>query len=209
MTRNDTVGRTRESPARRRVLTTARALFYAEGVRRVGIDRIIAEADVAKATFYHHFPTKDALVCAYLEEQSKSERTLTQRIDAAQTEPTTKIRALFDIIGEVGCGPGFNGCPFINAAAEYPDPRHPVRRVIAEHRRWFRGFLYDLLVAAGHPDAHRTAAMLLVLRDGLVVGSDLDDPAEIRRLTQSAVERILGPSDADHGGESSRAALRP
>jgi AcrR family transcriptional regulator len=192
VTRNDTAGQPRESPAKRRVLTTARALFYAEGVRKVGIDRIIAEAGVAKATFYHHFPTKDALVCAYLEEQSRSERALTQRLEAAQAEPTAKILALFDVISEVGCGPGFNGCPFINAAAEYPDPRHPVRRVIAEHRRWFRGLLFDLLVAAGHPDARHTSAMLIVLRDGLVVGSDLDDPAEIRRFIQTAVQRILG-----------------
>jgi AcrR family transcriptional regulator len=181
----------RESPARRRVLTTARALFYAEGIRRVGIDRIIAEAGVAKATFYHHFPTKDDLVCAYLEEQSRSERGLTHRIEAAQTEPAVKILALFAVISEVGCGPGFNGCPFVNAAAEYPDPAHPVRRVITEHRRWFRGLLQDLLVAAGHPDAKRTASMLSVLRDGLVVGGDLDDPVEIRDLTRAAVQRVL------------------
>jgi AcrR family transcriptional regulator len=190
-TRNDAATRPRESPARRRVLTTARTLFYAEGVRRVGIDRIIAEAGVAKATFYHHFPTKDDLVCAYLEEQSRSERTLTERIDAAQTGPTAKILALFDVISEIGCGPGFNGCPFINAAAEYPDPGHPVQRVIAQHRRWFRGLLYDLLTEARHPDAKRTAAMLAILRDGLVVGSDLDDPAEIRDLTRAAVQRVL------------------
>lgn len=175
------------------MLTTARALFYAEGIRRVGIDRIIAEAGVAKATFYHHFPTKDDLVCAYLREQSRSERALTQRIEAAPTEPTAKILALFDVIGEVGCGPGFNGCPFINAAAEYPDPEHPVQRVIAEHRRWFRGLLHDLLTAAGHPDVTRTAAMLSVLRDGLVVAGDLDDPAEIRDLTRAAVRRVLSP----------------
>jgi AcrR family transcriptional regulator len=193
---NDIAARPRESQARRRVLTTARALFYTEGVRRVGIDRIIAEAGVAKATFYHHFPTKDDLVCAYLEEQSRSERTLTQRIETAATEPTGKIFALFDVISEVGCGPGFNGCPFINASAEYPDPRHPVRRVIAEHRRWFRGLLYGLLTDAGHPDADRTAAMLAILRDGLVIGSDLDDPAEIRDLTRAAVQRVLAADPA-------------
>jgi AcrR family transcriptional regulator len=194
--RNDTARRPRESPARWRVLSTARALFYAEGIRKVGIDRIIAEAGVAKATFYHHFPTKDDLVCAYLKEQSRSERALTQQIEAAQTEPTAKILALFDIITEIGCGPGFNGCPFINAAAEYPDPHHPVRQVIAEHRRWFRGLLHDLLAAAHHPDARRTATMLTVLRDGLVVGSDLDDPAEISQFTRTAVNRILGPGAA-------------
>jgi AcrR family transcriptional regulator len=188
--------RRRESPARRRVLDTARALFYAEGVRRVGVDRIIAEAGVSKPTLYHHFPTKDDLVCAYLEEQSQSERSLTLRLRGDETPAAAKILALFDVIGEIGCGPGFNGCPFVNAAAEYPDPGHPVRRVIAGHRRWFRGLLVELLTEAGRPDAEHTAAMLTVLRDGLIVGSNLDDPAEIRDLTRAAVTCILGASGA-------------
>ena len=66
-----------------------------------------------------------------------------------------------------------------------------MRRVIADHRRWFRDLLRDLLTAARHPDAECTAAMLAVLRDGLIVGSDLGDPAEVRDLTRAAVERIL------------------
>jgi AcrR family transcriptional regulator len=194
---NQAATRPRESAARRRVLTTARALFYAEGIRRVGIDRIIAEAGVAKATFYHHFPTKDDLVCAYLQEQSRSERNLVERIEAGRAEPTARILGIFDVIGNVGCGPGFNGCPFINAAAEYPDPTHPVQHVIAEHRRWFRGLLYGLLTEAGRGDAARTAAMLTILRDGLIVGSDLDDPVEIRDLARTAVQRILASADGD------------
>jgi AcrR family transcriptional regulator len=173
------------------MLSTARALFYADGVRGVGIDRIIAESGVAKATFYHHFATKDDLVCAYLEERSMAERALAERIRLDGTPPAAKIMALFDVIGEIGCRPDFRGCAFINAAAEYPDPAHPVRQVIAGHRRWFRELLMDLLTAAGHPDAEPTAAMLAVLRDGLVVGSDLGDPAEVRDLTRTAVERVL------------------
>ncbi len=173
------------------MLSTARALFYSDGVRGVGIDRIIAESGVAKATFYHHFATKDDLVCAYLEERSMAERALAERIQRDGTPPSAKILALFDVISEIGCRPGFRGCAFINAAAEYPDPAHPVRQVIARHRRWFRELLRELLTAAGHPDAEATAAMLAVLRDGLVVGSDLGDPAEVRDLTRTAVERVL------------------
>ena len=56
---------------RQRLLDTATRLFYAEGIRAVGIDRIIAEAGVAKATFYNHFPSKDDLVLAYIEEQDR------------------------------------------------------------------------------------------------------------------------------------------
>lgn len=177
-----------ESPARRRVLDTAGALFYAEGIHAVGIDRVIAEAAVAKATFYHHFPSKDDLVRAYLQEQSDLIKRAT--VPAGDTYEE-RVVSVFDTIGEYACGPGFRGCAFINAAAEYPDPAHPVRRVVADYRAWFRGVIEDLLTAAHHPDAERTATMLLMLRDGLVVAGGLDDPAEARERAREAVRRVL------------------
>jgi AcrR family transcriptional regulator len=179
----------RESPARRRILDTALALFYAEGIHTIGIDRIIAEAGVAKATFYHHFPSKDDLVCAYLDELDAQIRQGTEPHGAT---PQERILAVFDAITDLACSPGFRGCAFINAAAEYPDPDHPVRRAVAEHRRWFRGLLEELLVAAGHPSPARTAAMLVALRDGLVIAGDLDDPADTRAALRTAVERLIG-----------------
>jgi AcrR family transcriptional regulator len=178
-------------PARRRILDTARVLFYGEGIRAVGIDRIIAEAGVAKATFYHHFPAKDDLVRAYLEEQSQIQRDLAEEIRAGERPPEEILLTVFDAVGELTCGPGFRGCAFINAAAEYPDPRHPVREVVADHRRWFKGLLQELLTAMGHPDAAETAGMLVLLRDGVVMGANLDDPDEIRGLIRAAVTRLL------------------
>src|SRR4051812_29759986 len=121
------------SPARRRVLDTASALFYTRGIHSVGVDRVIAEAGVAKATFYHHFPSKDDLVRAYLLEQDAAIR---QAAALTDVPPEERVMAVFAAIGEISCGPGFRGCAFINAAAEYPDPDHPVRQVVTEHRRW-------------------------------------------------------------------------
>ena len=100
------------------------------------------------------------------------------------------LLAVFDAVGALGRDPDYRGCPFVNAAAEYPDPAHPVRQAIAEHRRWFRGLLADLLVADGHPDPERTADLLVALKDGLLVGADLDDPAR-RGLIRDAVTRLL------------------
>lgn len=77
-------------------------------------------------------------------------------------------------------GPAYRGCPFINVAAEYPDPAHPVRQAIAEYRRRLRDLYRDLLAADDHPDPERTADMLLLLRDGLAVSFDLDDPTATR-----------------------------
>jgi AcrR family transcriptional regulator len=176
------------SAARARLLETATRLFYAEGVHAVGIDRIIAEAGVAKATFYHHFPTKDQLVRAYLEQQSHLQRAIAASLP--ETTPRERLLAIFDNVGDLGRDPGYRGCPFVNAAAEYPDPTHPVREAIAEHRRWFRSLLRDLLAADGHPDPGRTADILVALKDGLLVGADLDDPAA-RTLIRDAVTRLL------------------
>jgi AcrR family transcriptional regulator len=184
--------RSSESPARRRVLETAAALFYAEGVHRVGVDRIIAESGVAKATFYHHFPAKDELVRAYLEAEYRRQKTATEDVvQAATGGPREALLAFFDYLGENGAGPGFRGCPFTNAGAEYPDRAHPVRQTIADYRHWNRSLFRDLVSAAGGPDPEHTATILMMIRDGIVVGSDLDDPAALRPAIRDAVTRVL------------------
>ncbi|MEU9868951.1 MULTISPECIES: TetR/AcrR family transcriptional regulator [Actinomadura] len=179
----------RRSAAWSRVFDTATRLFYAEGVHAVGVDRIIAEAGVAKATFYHHFPSKDDLVRAYVTEQSLRQRGIAD-VPASAT-PREALLTAFERMCTFGSEPSYRGCPFINVAAEYPDPAHPVRRAVDEHREWCRGLFRDLLAADGHPDPERTAHTLMLLRDGLAVGFDLDDPATVRTAVHEAVTRIL------------------
>jgi AcrR family transcriptional regulator len=182
----------RESPARQRILDTATALFYGEGVHTVGIDRIIAEAGVAKATFYHHFPAKDDLVRAYLLEQHRQQRQAIEALNAKTPTPREALERIFDYMGKVGSSPNYRGCPFINVAAEYPDPEHPVRQAVAEQRAWVRATYRQLLADEGDADPDRTAGILMLLRDGLAVGANLDDPTQIRASAREAVARILG-----------------
>jgi AcrR family transcriptional regulator len=179
----------RGSPARRRVLDTATALFYAEGVHAVGIDRIIAEAGVAKATFYHHFPAKDELVRAYVEQQSQLGQAAIARL--GPRSPRTMLLAIFDLIADAARQPGYRGCPFINAAAEYPDPASPVRQAIEKHRRWKRDLLIELLGRDDCRDPERTADILTVLGDGLLVASHLDKPTNLRELIRDAMTAVL------------------
>ncbi|MER9964172.1 TetR/AcrR family transcriptional regulator [Mesorhizobium sp. M0045] len=179
-----------ESLARRRILDTATALFSLEGVRAVGIDRIIAEAGVAKATFYHHFAAKDDLVRAYIEELSKGGRAAIAKL--GRRPPRQTILAIFDLIADAADQPGYRGCPFQNAAAEYPDPSSPVRQAIDQHRHWKWGILRDLLIADANPDPDRTADALTVAADGLLVVSHLDRPAKLRSLIRDTVDRVLG-----------------
>lgn len=178
------------SAARLRILNKATELFYAEGVRSVGIDRIIAEAGVAKATFYKYFPSKDDLVRAYIEEQDRIGRASLGAL-AGGPSPIQGLSALFDTIGEAAVQPGYRGCPFLNAAAEYPDPDSPVRQAIDDHRRWHRELLRTLLVVARHPDPDNTADVLLALWDGLMVSGHVDDPGRIQFLTRHALAGIL------------------
>ena len=177
--------------ARDRVLGTASALFYREGVHAVGIDRIIAEAGVAKATFYHHFPAKDELVRAYLVAEYGRQRTALEAVVAGAPGPREALLAIFDLLVSNAADPQFRGCPFTNAAAEYPDPNHPVRRTIADYRRWNRGLFRALLAEAGHPAPEGTATMLMMLRDGVVGGGSLDEPGTLDPHAREAVARIL------------------
>lgn len=180
------------SSPRRRLLDTATRLFYQEGIHAVGIDRIIAEAGVAKATFYNHFPAKDDLVAAYIEEQDRLGRTA---VAALPKQPPRKmIAAIMGRISEAVTSGGWRGCPFLNAAAEYPDPASKVRQAIDARRAWYHDSLRGLLAAAGDPAPSVTASLLVAVADGLLEGAYLDDPEKIPALVQEAVVRLLRSS---------------
>ncbi|WP_308160942.1 helix-turn-helix domain-containing protein [Cellulomonas sp. GbtcB1] len=158
------------SPVAARVLDAAARLFYADGIRAVSADRVIAAAEVSKVTFYRHFPTKDALVVAWLSAVAAAERAALDAVRAAHPDDAGAVlRGYAEGLGAESCRPGFRGCPFINAAAEYADPDHPVRAVVAEHRRWMVAAAADLLADLGLDDPVGAAEELVVLRDGAMV----------------------------------------
>ncbi len=179
------------SPARSRLLDTAARLFYTEGIQAVGVDRLVSEAKVTRATFYRQFPAKDELVRAYLERLDTAARKKVETLATQAKEPRELIDALAGWLSDVACAPGTRGCAFINAAAEYPDPSHPVRVLIAEHRRWLHHRLSQLLTAAGHHQPDVAATTLMLLRDGIMVGGALDDAACARTALKRAVAALL------------------
>jgi AcrR family transcriptional regulator len=177
------------SVARRRLLDTATRLFYAEGTRAVGIDRIIAEAGVAKATFYNHFPSKDDLVLAYIEEQDRLGREAVAGLP--KQRPRKMIAAIMGRISDAAVAGGYRGCPFLNTAAEYPDPGSPVRQAIDARRAWYHGVLRHLLAEDGDQAPSVTASLLVALSDGLLETAYLDDPKTIPSLVREALARLL------------------
>ena len=174
---------------RRRLLDTATRLFYAEGIRGVGIDRIIAEAGIAKATFYNHFPSKDDLVLAYIEEQDRIGRDAVAAFP--EQTPRKMIAAIVGRISTAAVAGDFRGCPFLNAAAEYPDPNSSVRRAISARRAWYHDVLRQLLVADGDPAPAVTASLLVALSDGLLEIAYLDDAKAVPSLVKEGLARLL------------------
>jgi len=177
------------SAARRRLLDTATRLFYTEGIRAVGIDRIIAEAGVAKATFYNHFPSKDDLVLAYIEELDQLGRDAVSALPGQS--PRAMIAAVMGRISDAVTAGGWRGCPFLNAAAEYPDPMSPVRQAIDARRSWYHDSLRKLLAADGDAAPSVTASLLVALSDGLLEAAYLDGPGDVPALVGEALERLL------------------
>lgn len=175
----------RGGETRRRILDAASALFYAQGIRATSADRIIEQVGITKVTFYRHFRAKSDLVVAYLEGQAALEREALERA-VEGVGALDALRAVAGVIGTVSCSPGFRGCPFINAAAETPDPEDPVRVVVDRHRRWTRDVFARLAADAGVADAEATAGQLMMLRDGAMVAGYLGDPDVVAETLRSA-----------------------
>ena len=180
------------TPAAQRALEVAGALFYERGITATGVDLIAAESGVAKTTMYAHFGNKEALVAAYLHARGEAWRShLRSEVAARAATPREQLLAIFDVLGEWMDGPDFRGCPFINAAAEYADPNHPVRRVVDAHRRWFRQTIQDLLDEINVPDSGRVADQLVMLRDGAMVSGYLSDPSAVADALRDACRAVI------------------
>jgi AcrR family transcriptional regulator len=163
-----------------RILETADRLFYLQGIRAVGVDTIAAEIGISKRTLYNHFPSKDALISAYLERRFVQPR-------PSDKPPAEQILGTFDSLERRFSARDFRGCPFVNAVAELGTQDQSVRRIaiaFKESRRlWFR----DLLVQLGVADAEGLATQLALLVDGSIA-QDLvrNDPAMARAAKEAA-----------------------
>jgi AcrR family transcriptional regulator len=177
--------------ARERVLSTAYDLFSRDGIRAVGVDTIIAEADVAKMTFYRHFPSKNDLVLAFLQrrEQLWTHEWLEAEVKRRATSPAKQLLAIFDVFDEWFQRDDFEGCSFINVLLELYDARNPVRQASAVHLANIRLFLSGLAVRAGVPNPDDFARKWHILMKGSIVSAGEGDRLAARRARQ--VGKIL------------------
>ena len=172
---------------RERVLKAASRLFYKEGIRAVGVDRIAAEAEVSKMTLYRHFPAKDDLVVAVLEQRDgPALGMLAAAAEHAEGSPRDRLLAPFALLEPWFTGPGYRGCPFMNASLELADPGHPATAVAARHKGAARDQFAALAADAGAADADGLADQLAVLFDGAIAQALMRDPVVVARAALAA-----------------------
>lgn len=165
---------------REQLIGAATELFYAEGLRAVSVDKVIERAGTTKVTFYRHFKSKDDLVVAHLELRAQQERDgIEGAIQAAGGDPDRVFQLIAAQLGEFACLQGFRGCPFINAAAEYPDPESAVRKTVDAHRTWCKETFGAIIEPLGLPDPHGVADDLMLIRDGAMVAGYLDNTSAL------------------------------
>ncbi|MEU5345881.1 MULTISPECIES: helix-turn-helix domain-containing protein [unclassified Streptomyces] len=174
-----------EGTPRERLLAAAADLFYQEGIRSVGIGRLLERAGVAKASLYDAFGSKDELVAAYLQDRHDAMRERFQRAIARRRAPRARLLALFDVQAEFSADSTYRGCAFARAAAE----SHPVSVDTAalDYRRWVHKTFAGLAAEAGASDPSTLAMQLHALWDGAAQSLQMDhDPAVVRAARDAA-----------------------
>lgn len=172
-----------KAPARERILTTARALFYSRGIHATGIDLIVEEAHIAKASLYHHFPSKEQLVAAYLAElRTQFEGALERAVNARGND----ISIPFDFLDQALVTGEFFGCPFTNALTEMP-----TSALIISEVRMYRDRVFDFFTSAVDGDVELAEDIMLIY-DGLFTSCKLDPDRRTVRRACDLAKRIAG-----------------
>ncbi|QDU60695.1 Transposon Tn10 TetC protein [Planctomycetes bacterium Pan216] len=179
--------------ARQRILETAQRLFYAEGVRAVGIDRIIAEAGVAKMTLYNHFPSKDDLILAVLEQREvEVDAMFAEAIKRLVNKGRTKLEAFFLALEEWFHNDGFRGCSFINTLVELADREHPASRFSSAHKRRFHELLGQIIAEEhGTEVAQEVTPAIAILVEGAIITAQLEGSANPARVAARASRTMI------------------
>lgn len=181
--------------ARRRILETAYELFSQRGIRAVGVDELIERAGVAKATFYNHFPSKDNLAHAFLEER---ERLWTKAWVEAEARkrgrtPQERLLAIFDLFDEWFHRSDFEGCSFVNVLLEFGGgDAHPLGHAAASYLDNIRSFVRTLAKEAGFSDPPSFALSWHILMKGSIVQAgegDRDAAKRAKKLARLLIEQ--------------------
>ena len=183
---------------REHLVETAGRLFARDGFRATGVDRILAEAGVAKMTLYNHFKSKDDLILEVLSRRDDGFRHwLAEEVAARAAAPREQLLAVFDVLDAWFHQPGFRGCTFVNAAAEFGAADAPPHRVAAEHKHRVGAYLRDLAAAAGATDPAGLAEELMLLIEGAISLAHVAGRKSAARRAQMVARRLIDDALTD------------
>lgn len=171
-----------------RIVATASKLFYEQGYNSTGVNQIIKEAEVAKATLYQYFPSKDDLLIEYLRVTALSTNEALLKVIAKKNTPKEKVYALFDFSVEFSKQTAFQGCNFLNVAAEIPKDNKKVKSLIKKQKDYVRSLFAEILKPIGKEDI---ADELYILFDGGIVASKIYGELWPIKTTRRIVEKLL------------------
>ncbi len=184
--------KTTEPDTAERVLATAARLFYAHGVRAVGVEWIVADSKVAKTSLYRHFATKDDLVAAFLDREDREFwRQWDETVRPADGDSQRGLMAVLDWVGQRVSRDGYRGCPQINVAAEFSDPEHPARRIRRQHKAEMYARLKELVAGIKLRRPDDVALQIALLIDGAFTSDGRLTRSTASRLLQSAARALI------------------
>ncbi|GAA2654385.1 helix-turn-helix domain-containing protein [Streptomyces lunalinharesii] len=190
--------------ARERVLVAAARLFAQQGITATGMEQVAEEAPVSKRTLYAHFRTKSDLVVAHLQALASSGQTLEGVLTLEELSPRERILRLFEQPDAEA--PAVRGCPFIDAAAEFPDPQSPIHAYAREQKLLMVRLVTTLVAELGCLEPEALAEQLVTLADGAASRAMVLNEPDYGRHARAAAEALL--EHALKRDESERAAGR-
>ncbi|MFH8619414.1 TetR/AcrR family transcriptional regulator [Streptomyces sp. NPDC017979] len=195
MSTTTTAPRRQGRGGRERILAAAAQLFAAQGINATGMEQVADQAPVSKRTLYAHFRTKSDLVIAHLQDLASSGATLEAVLTCEDIPPRERILGLFDQPA-VDAAP-VRGCPFIDAAVEFPDPQSTVHAYAREQKLRMVQLVTALVSELGCREPSALAEQLVTLADGAASRAMVLNEADYGRHARAAAEVLLDRALAD------------
>jgi AcrR family transcriptional regulator len=167
-----------------RIMAAADRLFYQKGIRAVGVDTVAAEAGISKRSLYDTFPSKDALVAAYLRQRI-------QPLPASDQPPVAQVLALFDQLHARFAKGDFRGCPFVNAVTELAEDCETARAIALDYKEERRQHIAALLGRAGVRDPEALASQIALLFEGAIASMLVRQDAEVAIQARDAASVLM------------------
>jgi AcrR family transcriptional regulator len=174
-----------------RILDCAAGLFYRDGIRATGIDRIIAEAGVAKMSLYNQFGSKDELVLAFLQRRDARWMDWLEKRIALERVADKRLVAVFDAMHEWFSSEDFRGCAFINASVEAANGKSAITQSALRHKARLRQFIETLARAAKLRKPEELAWSLLLLVEGAIVTAQMEGKPDAARRAKKAAMTLI------------------